>query len=172
MTSPDQHVQGLFIRHTGVIRGFVLALLPDFHAADDVLQETFLTMTAKAAQFEPGTDFLAWVRSIARLKVLEHYRKRKSGPQHLDPQVLSVLAEDAPPEPDDNEDHRRALEDCLKHVPPKSRTIVDLRYAKHLRPPEIASKLSWSVNAIHVALSRIRKALRDCTERKLSTAEV
>ncbi len=41
------------------LRAFVLSLAPDFSAADDVLQETFLVVTRKAAEFEPGTNFFA-----------------------------------------------------------------------------------------------------------------
>ena len=62
-----EEVQGLFLRHAGVLRGFVLGLLPDANRAEDVFQELFLTVTRKAADFRPGTNFLAWARSIARL---------------------------------------------------------------------------------------------------------
>jgi hypothetical protein len=41
------------------------------------VQEVFLTVTAKAADFQPGTTFLAWAKSIARLKILEARRKEK-----------------------------------------------------------------------------------------------
>src|ERR1700757_3632998 len=70
-------VQMLFVQHTAALRGFVHALMPDFARADDVVQETFLTATKKAADFEPGTNFLGWVCSIARFKVLEAGRKQQ-----------------------------------------------------------------------------------------------
>src|SRR5258708_18412805 len=79
MSSPDAKpsdqqlalVQMLFVQHTAALRGFVHALMPDFARADDIVQETFLTVTKKAADFEPGTNFLGWVCSIARFKVME-----------------------------------------------------------------------------------------------------
>ena len=65
----------LFVRHEGTIRAFVRALQPSLSEADDILQETFLTVSRKAESFEPGTNFVAWACGIARLKILEHHRQ-------------------------------------------------------------------------------------------------
>jgi sigma-70-like protein len=48
---PDPHQQQmlqLFVRHQARVKGFIVSLLPDFAAADDVLQETFLVVQRKA----------------------------------------------------------------------------------------------------------------------------
>ena len=73
--TPAEQVQMLFVRNEGAIRAFVRALQPALADADDVLQETFLTVSRKAASFEPGTNFVAWACGIARLKVLENFRQ-------------------------------------------------------------------------------------------------
>ena len=44
-------VQLLFVRHEGAIRAFVRALQPSLADADDVMQETFLTVSRKASTF-------------------------------------------------------------------------------------------------------------------------
>lgn len=162
-------VQRLFLRHAGPLKGFILGLVPDLNAAEDVFQEVFLTATAKAAEFREGTDFAAWTRAIARFKALELYRSGgRTSP--LDLKILEQLAEAAPaPVPEDWSRRRAALDDCLQRVAPKSREIVDLRYTQGLLPPEIAQRIAWSVSAVHVALSRVRKALRECAERRLAT---
>ena len=49
--TPGEHVSALFVQFSSEIRGFILALLPDMIRADDVFQETFLTVTRKAADF-------------------------------------------------------------------------------------------------------------------------
>ena len=86
-----QEVQRLFLRHAGVLKGFILGLLPDANRAEDVFQELFLTVTRKAGDFRTGTNFLAWARSIARLKVLEHVRAAQGGPRLLGPEALDLL---------------------------------------------------------------------------------
>jgi RNA polymerase sigma-70 factor (ECF subfamily) len=58
-------VQQLFVKHSPQLRAYAVALAGDFAAADDVVQETFLTVTAKAADFQSGTNFLRIARSMA-----------------------------------------------------------------------------------------------------------
>ncbi len=50
--SATEEVQLLFVRHENSIRTFVRALQPSLADADDVLQETFLTVSRKASTFE------------------------------------------------------------------------------------------------------------------------
>ena len=61
----------------------------------------------------------------------------------------------------------RALEECKDGLAPKARRVIALRYEESHRPPEIAERLGWTVNAVNVALARARKALRECVDRKL-----
>ena len=58
--SRTEEVQLLFVRHENSIRAFIRALQPSLSDADDVLQETFLTVSRKASSFEIGTNFTAW----------------------------------------------------------------------------------------------------------------
>ena len=75
-------VQSLFVQNMMAVRGFVISLMPDFSRVDDVMQETFLTVTAKAETFIEGSNFRSWACSIARFKVLES--RRRSGGSELD----------------------------------------------------------------------------------------
>jgi RNA polymerase sigma-70 factor, ECF subfamily len=164
-----EEVQRLFLRHAGMLRGFILGLMPDRNRAEDVFQELFLTVTRKADDFESGTNFLAWARSIARLKVLEAFRGHKGGPALLGQEALEAVLATADHTEEDWEDKREALAKCLDQLAPRAREIVELRYSEeHLAPPDIADRLRWSVNAVHVALSRARKFLQECTRRRLA----
>jgi RNA polymerase sigma-70 factor (ECF subfamily) len=164
-----EEVQRLFLRHGGVLRGFILGLLSDRDRAEDVFQETFLTVTRKAAEFQPGTNFLAWARSIARLKVLEACRSARGGPSLLGQEAMEALAAAAEEAEDDWDIQRQALAICLGQLAPRAREIIELRYCDdHLAPPEIAARVRWTVNAVNVALSRARKFLQECTRRRLA----
>ena len=164
---PTLRVQQLFVRHQGRLKAFVLALWPDFARADDVLQEVFLTVTAKAAEFEPETSFLAWARSIARFKLLE--ARRKWNLRSLDADTLTSLAAACP---DDwgNDVRLASLTKCLSTLAPKAQELVRLRYHREHSPAEIAAILSWTVNSVAVGLAKARAALRECIERQLSQA--
>ena len=58
---------------------------------------------------------------------------------------------------------------CLDKLAPQARRIVDLFYRDEHKPQEIAQRLSWTPAAVSVALSRARKALRECIERQLES---
>lgn len=166
--SHTQQVLQLFVRHQPRIKGFILALLPDFAAAEDVLQETFLVVQRKAAEFDPGTNFLAWSFRIARFQVMKAQTAHQRQAERLSDAVLESLADSAPVEPWD--DRRLSLlPHCLDKLAPQARRIVDLFYRDEHRPQEIAQRLSWTPAAVSVALSRARKALRECIERQLGS---
>jgi len=47
---PQKLMLQLLVRHQPRIKGFIASLLPDFVAAEEVLQETFLVVQRKAAE--------------------------------------------------------------------------------------------------------------------------
>ena len=165
-------IETLFLQHAAAVRGFVRGLVPNRAAADDVLQEVFLTVTRRGADFRGEGNFLAWVRGIARNKVLEHYRRQRKVPLPFDEELLNLLAESAEDSDQILGQRREALTKCLERLAPRAREIVDLRYGDHaLTPPKIAEQLAWTTNAVHVALSRARAFLRECTQQVLASGE-
>ena len=166
MDSPEQQVLLLFVRHQTRIRGFVVSLLGDFSTAEDVLQETFLVVQRKSAEFRPGSNFVAWAFQIARFQVMkaQDHHKRETG--RFSDEVLEALAASAPEQPFD-ESKLTALPGCVAKLAPRARRIVDLFYEYEHRPGEIAQILSWTPTAVSVALSRARRFLRQCIEQQL-----
>lgn len=144
-------------------------MLPNPVEADDVVQEVFLTVTAKANDFETGTNFKAWVLTIARFKVLELYRKNKRVCA-LSDELLETLAE----EMDDPDSHReaatlKALSHCVGKLAPRPRQMIELLYQHKMKPGEIAEELGWEANAVYVALSRARANLRKCIKHQIKS---
>lgn len=167
--SVETGVQGHFLANIGLIRGFIRALVRDRHLADDVLQETFLTVSAKAADFEPGTNFPRWACAIARLKVLECLRRERGNLTFLSEETVEKLAAEEPvPEPDIRAE---LLAGCIGELPPAMKRSVELRYLGNRKPGEIAKMVGWTPEAVYVGLSRARSLLRDCIERKMAGAD-
>lgn len=162
-------VQGLFVQHLPALRGFVLSLVSDFALVDDVVQETFLVVTAKAGEFERGTNFRAWVWTIARFKALQTLQKLPDPEQRLSDEVLESLCSHDTSEQWHTEEQLRHLACCLDQLAPKARLAVELRYQQAHKPPEIARRMGWTVEAVHVALSRARVALRECVTHRMTT---
>ena len=168
--APDatEEIQLLFVRHENAIRAFVRALQPSLSDADDVMQETFLTVSRKAGTFEPGTNFVAWACGIARLKVLENFRQRKRA-NVLSEKAIIALTEDAP-SPQSFNEKETALEQCIQKLPPKIRDLLWRRYNRRQNSEEMAEAAGMTPNAVRVALSKARIALRDCINSQLKEA--
>ena len=168
--SPDatEAVQLLFVRHENSIRAFVRALQPSLADADDVMQETFLTVSRKASSFEPGTNFVAWACGVARLKVLENLRQRKRATV-LSEAAIIALTEDAP-SPQSLSERGGALERCLDRLSPKVRDLLWRRYSRRQSSEEMAEAAGMTSIAVRVALSKARVALRDCINSQLQQA--
>ena len=164
-----EEVQLLFVRHENSIRAFVRALQPSLADADDVMQETFLTISRKASSFEPGTNFVAWACGIARLKVLENFRQKKRG-NVLSEAAISALAEDSP-SPESLRAREDALEGCLEKLAPKVRDLLWRRYSRRQSSDQMAEAAGMTSNAVRVALSKARVALRDCIGSQIQSAQ-
>lgn len=170
-SAPDaqEAVQLLFVRHENAIRAFVRSLQPSLSDADDVMQETFLTISRKASTFEPGTNFVAWACGVARFKVLENFRQRKRA-NVLSEAAIIALTEDAP-SPDSMSEREVALEGCLKKLAPKARDLLWRRYSRRQSSTEMAEAAGMTSAAVRVALTKARKSLRDCINSQLQIAQ-
>lgn len=156
-------VAQLFVRHQPAVRAFAIALTGDFAVAEDVVQETFLTVAAKAADYDPTRSFVAWACGIARLKVLE---QRRAG-RRFSQAVIDSLAVSMPLE-SFGEERLPALLECLESLPPRARELVHLRYFAEHGPSEIAALLGRTVTGVNAALLKARDALRSCVTKKLA----
>ena len=163
------YVQELFVEHVGGLKYFVLSMLPDPDEAQDVVQETFITITAKAQEFSKGTNFKAWAYTIARFKVLETYKKKKREANRLSDSVIELLASEAD-EFDKDTSQTDALKSCLKKLSPKVSKMIELRYQEGWKPSKIAEAIGWTAEAVYVALSRTRTSLKSCIETQLKSS--
>jgi RNA polymerase sigma-70 factor (ECF subfamily) len=81
---------------------------------------------------------------------------------------MDVLVIRAPEIDDSWAGSREALSACLKQITARSRELIDLRYGEQLSPAQVAERISWTVEAVKVGLSRVRKMLRECVQRRFS----
>ncbi len=163
-----EQVQQLFVRHTGLLHGFIASLCGDLVVAEDILQEVFLVVTTRADSFVIGSDFLAWARAIARLKTFEHLRSRKRERGTLSVEALAAV-ESALPDADAWQSQREALARCLDRLPPAQRRLAELAYRDGLSAQAIAERQERAANVVHVMLSKLRRALRECVLQRLGT---
>jgi RNA polymerase sigma-70 factor (ECF subfamily) len=162
------HVQQLFIRHQQALLSFVLSVEPNLADAQDIVQEVFLTVSKKADTWTAGTNFLAWICTVARYEVLSFQRKRARQVAKLDNDVIELVCMETQPDLEAFEQRVAFVRNCMDRLSPTARELILLRYHNAQMPETIAPIVGWTVNAVRVALTRARRVLRECMERRLA----
>jgi RNA polymerase sigma-70 factor, ECF subfamily len=153
--------------HQSRLLAYLVALLGDLHEARNVLQDTNLELWRKSEDFVEGTDFAAWSRKVAHFKVLAHLRDKRRDRLLFDEALLQQIAERPQPTDDDDSLHV-ALRHCLAALPDRVRLLISQRYSSGQSIRELARVVGKSEAAVKVSLSRIRKHLMHCIERRMA----
>lgn len=137
----------------------VCARYLDTAAAEDIVQDVFLTLWRKHQSFDPARgSFKSWIVQIARNHTLNHLRSKQSRAQHGD-EGLAELP-DASLEPDELQwlEHRRAvIRRAVDALPPAQRQALSMAFFDELSHEQIAAVLGTPLGTTK---TRIRLALR------------
>lgn len=156
-----------FVRNQNRVYRYIFSLVPRRTEAEELFQETSLTLWKTWERYSPDIEFVAWACGIAHNLVRNHLRRRKNQPRLLvDERLLDQLAEQRILEDAALEERRGRLRDCLGRLPATQRRIVEEVYSGDRSMKEIAEGASQTPNAVYKLLRRIRAALYDCVERK------
>jgi RNA polymerase sigma-70 factor (ECF subfamily) len=159
----------LFLAHERRIFGFLLALVPAWSDAEDLLQESSVVMWRKLDEFEPGTDFAAWALSIARYQVLSYRKKQRRERVFFSERTLEMLADQMAALGRSEDARRDALEHCIARLNTRDRELVRLRYVSGATTQGVADSLGRSVQAVYKALNKIHEQLLMCIRRTLAS---
>jgi|GEM_PF-400492 len=138
---------------------FICTLVIDRTDADEVLQETNLTLWEQAERFEAGTDFLAWACRVSHYKVLKLRDAAKRHRVKLDAAVLELLATETIEKDraagrraaEEFEQHRLLLVSCVDELSPRHRDVLAQRYESGRSLTDIGTSLGRNANASAVS---------------------
>lgn len=164
----------LVVSHQAALRAFVLSLLPGSPEVDDVIQEANAAVWQKRDEFEIGTNFKAWMFSVAKFKVMTHWRDQKRRKEWAVPEeTLTQLIEHSEVQGFEQTDFRHdALRLCLQQLRPEDRALIMGRYYQGRGLKELALKIGRKADSVKVSLHRIRLGLRNCVRSKTCKEEV
>jgi len=149
--------------HVWHVYGFFAYRVRDRADAEDLTQHTFERALKAWPRYDPERAPVgAWLISIARNLLVDHYRADRSSRQ----EPLDAAGEEAlgsePPAPDLGLDPPLAA--ALAGLSPRDREIVALRFGGDLTGPEIAELTGLSLANVQQILSRSLRRLRDALE--------
>jgi len=158
---------GLVRAHQAGLWRYLRFLGCDASEADDLVQETFLAVLRKGFDERSPAETAAYLRTVARNRLLMARRKRNGHPPDVDLEAAEAVWARAAGE-DGLGGYLAALSECLeKAVTPRVRRALDLKYRDRAGRSEIAEQLGMAVEGVKTLLRRARAALRDCVERKI-----
>ena len=158
----------LYQEHGPLVRGFLLAATGCPHQADDLQQNVARVLLERFADYDDARPFHCWALGIARLEALKWRQRLARRREVLSPEAIDLLHAAGQDEADPFADRRERLPACVAALPEASRQLLVLRYEEGLGAKDIAGRVGRTPAAIDMALSRIRRLLRDCIERKIT----
>jgi RNA polymerase sigma-70 factor (ECF subfamily) len=176
----------LYDRYGDAIFAAAYRLTSDRGTAEEVVQETFLTLWNRAELFDPGAGSLsAWLHTIGRNRAVDRLRAAGRRPQLV--MLSSSSARDesetqaleravaggtvmagatqplGPEEAATAADLREAIRSAVAAMPDVERTVILLAYQEELSQTEIADRLAWPLGTVKTrtrrALLRLRETL-------------
>lgn len=170
-SASDEFVQRLTAAQS-VLYGYIRTLLPDRTAAQDVLQQTNLTLWKKSAEYRFDMPLITWACRIAYFNVLACRRKLSRDRLVFDDTVLDFLAERQSERSAGAEDRMETLRACLEKLPSHQRALIGERYAPGGSVQRLAEAQGRTVGSISQTLYRIREELRACIRRNEHQEEI
>ncbi|MCA8988566.1 MAG: sigma-70 family RNA polymerase sigma factor [Planctomycetaceae bacterium] len=160
-------------QHQLALQHYIRSLLPGEKLVADVVQQANAKIWEKRTDFQPGTNFKAWVFSIARYEVLNH-RKQQVRESRLifSAELEQVIESELAAEDNGLILKQDALRECLKKMRQQDQQLLLQRYASSETLQEYANSIGRSLNGLRVRLHRLRTALQLCIQQRMNRSEV
>jgi RNA polymerase sigma-70 factor, ECF subfamily len=155
----------LFLAHQRRVYAYILTLLPHLADADDVFQQTSITLWGRRGQFQRGTNFSAWSCRVAYNTVLNFRAKSARERVRFDDALLARIAAQTERMGHELDVRRAVLHKCLERLRENDRDLLERRYAPGVTIKSLASAVGRPVEGLYKALRRIHEALSDCVDR-------
>jgi RNA polymerase sigma-70 factor (ECF subfamily) len=155
----------LYDRFRDRVVRFATGRLGDAEKAEDVTSETFEAMLRNLRGYRPGTDFEAWLFTIAHRRVADHFRRQSRRRElRLDeatagPPADGVVA-GGPEEAVLAAERRAEVAVAFRRLRPDQQEVLALRVLGGLSAAQVGEVLGKSEGAVRVAQHRALLDLR------------
>lgn len=155
--------ESLFRQHQRSVYGWILRIVRDPAAAEDLTVETFWRIHRAHARFEPARAFEPWARRIATRAALDWLRARRSesglASANFDQDVADLPSRSVP-DPGITAEVRLKTAQAFARLPPGLRIAAVLSVVEEQPHKEVAAALGISVGAVKLRLFRAIRLLR------------
>lgn len=157
----------LYDRYAGRVYALALHILDDSMLAEEITQDTFTKLWARARLYRPDRGvFAVWLLTIARRTALDRLRLEGRRPALSDGHDPDDLWRSLPDKTHDPDEARwRAMHFAIRALPEMHQQVIELAYYQGLSQSEIAAELGWPLGTVktrtRAALQALRRAWLD-----------
>ena len=158
--SGDKDALGELVRiyRDGLIL-YVNGIVRNIHEAEDICEETFVSLVFKKPRFGERCSFHTWLFGIARNLAYDEMRKMKRLPRtELDEKTPDGVSVE---ETLIKNETKKKLRDALKKLPSGKYELIWLTYFEGMSAKEVAAVTGKSEGAVFAALTRTRAELKE-----------
>lgn len=141
---------------------YLMSMMRDRAAVEDVQQETNLVLWREFGSFEPSSNFAAWSCRVAFNQMRAWRKKQQRDRLVFSDSFLESLSAELDSQAEDLDRRLIALEKCLERLPEHHRTLIRYRYNFGNAIDEIAERMNRGPDAVYRLLSRVRCNLSEC----------
>jgi RNA polymerase sigma-70 factor (ECF subfamily) len=139
---------------------FATGRLGDAEKAEDVTSETFEAVCRNLGSYRAGTDFEAWLFTIAHRRVADHFRRRARRREvALDETVQPAVG--GPEEEALAAERRAEVAGAFRRLRADQQEVLALRVLGGLSALQVGEVLGKSEGAVRVAQHRALRSLRE-----------
>ena len=153
--------EALFRTYQAEVYGWIVRIVRDPAAAEDLTLETFWRIHRAHARFDPARSFGAWARRVATNAALDYLKAARPEIDLPEDLVSPTL-----PDPGISEELRRKTALAFGRLPPKLRVAATLALIEEEPHKVIAEALGISISAVKVRVFRAVRFLRDELKRQ------
>jgi RNA polymerase sigma-70 factor, ECF subfamily len=154
----------LYARTAAKLFGITLRIMRQREWAEEVLQESFVTVWHRAEDYDPARgSAMGWLVTIVRHSAIDQLRRNNARPEsHSAPEeaLLALVSPDSA----DSRVELGALQRCLDELEPEPRRAVLLAYCYGLSRDELAIRLAVPVGTVKSWLRRSLERLKRCLD--------
>lgn len=160
----EQALDALIERVQPQIYRFGLKMCRHPEDAEDVLQETLLSLARAMRDFRGEASISTWLYTVARNHCIRKRRTRAGAPTHVEPLDGARAIAESGPDPERQaaaQETWTQVEAALAELGPEAREVIVLRDIEGLSAAEVAQIQGTSVGAVKSRLHRARVELRE-----------
>lgn len=155
----------------------------DSHAAQDIVQDTFLSALSSQQGFRGLSSEKTWLYSILKHRIIDHYRRRARSRVITYSSLARYSAEagddgswienvtadnsvSSPEEKTETEEFLALVESCISRLPERQGEVFRMKSMEDVPAEQICSALGITPANYWVLLHRARVQLKECIKSK------